>query len=153
MTYEMSCENFETTYLELEPLYRQHYSEMVARREAAGETCLPFNPRLDEYFKAARAGYLITYVLRNDGKPCGYINMYVTNDMHNCESIAVEDTMFVLKDHRNGIGRKFVLFGLEEMKRRGVKKIFVSAVTDLRVAKLWRRMGFRDLAQQMVYQF
>lgn len=152
MTYSMAIEDFEATYPDMEPLYRQHYAEMVERRAAAGEHCPPFNPRLDEYYRASRGKYLVTFIVRYDGAPCGYINMYVTNDMHNHEPIAQEDSMFVLKAHRNGIGRKLVLFGIEEMRRRGVKKIIVSAMVDLRVSKLWARMGFKNLAQQMIYQ-
>lgn len=153
LTYSMSIEDFESTYLELEPLYRKHYAEMCERREKEGEICPPFNPRLDEYFRASRGKYLITFVLRYNELACGYINMYITNDMHNHEPIAQEDSMFVLKEHRNGMGRKLVLFGMEELKRRGVKKIIVSAMVDLRVSKLWARMGFKNLAQQMIYQF
>ncbi len=81
------------------------------------------------------------------------MNVYVTNDMHNHDKIAHEDALFILKEHRNGLGRKFVQFGLAELQRRGVKRLFVEAVTDLRVAKLWSRMGFKERAIQMTYDF
>jgi ribosomal protein S18 acetylase RimI-like enzyme len=42
---------------------------------------------------------------------------------------------------------------LEELRSRGVKRVLVSAMTDLRVAKLWRRMGFKEVATQMIYKF
>jgi len=42
---------------------------------------------------------------------------------------------------------------LEELKKRGVKRLNVSAMTDLRVAKLWKRMGFKEAATQMLYTF
>jgi predicted N-acetyltransferase YhbS len=48
----------------------------------------------------------------------------------------MEDTIFVVKEHRNGVGKKLVQFGLNELKSRGVKRLLVSAMTDLRVAKL-----------------
>ena len=63
------------------------------------------------------------------------------------------DTLFVLKDHRNGVGKKLVQFALEDLKSRGVKRLTVSAMTDLRVAKLWGRMGFKEAATQMIYEF
>jgi cytochrome c-type biogenesis protein CcmH len=34
MSYEITVEKFTDTYLELEPLYRQHYAEMVERLDA-----------------------------------------------------------------------------------------------------------------------
>jgi ribosomal protein S18 acetylase RimI-like enzyme len=73
--------------------------------------------------------------------------------MHNQDLIAQEDTIFVLKDYRNGVGKKMVKHILEELRVRGVKRVLVSAMTDLRVAKLWRRMGFTDVATQMIYKF
>lgn len=154
MSYEITLEKFRDTYTELEPLYRQHYSEMIERLKADGvEDYSPYNPRLDEYVRASDGGWLLTFVLRLDGVACGYSNVYLTNDMHNQDLIAQEDTIFVLKEHRNGVGKQMVRHILEELRRRGVKRVLVSAMTDLRVAKLWRRMGFKDVATQMIYKF
>jgi predicted acetyltransferase len=154
MNYEITLANFRETYKELEPLYRQHYLEMVERLKADGvDDYSPYNPRLDEYVRAGDGGWLLTFVLRLDGKAVGYSNVYLTNDMHNNDLIAQEDTIFVLKEHRNGVGKKMVKLILEELRSRGVKRVLVSAMTDLRVAKLWRRMGFKDVATQMIYKF
>lgn len=153
MNYTIQQENFKTTYPELEPLYRQHYAEMVERLAGQGVKYSPYNPRLHEYGESCDKGYLLTFVLRCDEVACGYINVYITNDMHNHDLVAQEDTIFVVKEHRNGVGKKLVRFGLDELKRRGVKRLLVSAMTDLRVAKLWGRMGFKEVATQMMYTF
>ena len=149
----MAVEKFTETYRELEPLYRQHYKEMTDRLSEAGIHYSPYNPRLAEYGKASDGEWLLNFVLRTDGAVCGYANVYVTNDMHNNDLIAQEDTVFVLKEHRNGIGKKLVKFVVEELRSRGVKRLNVSARTDLRVAKLWKRMGFKEAATQMTYEF
>jgi GNAT superfamily N-acetyltransferase len=149
----MAVEKFTETYRELEPLYRQHYKEMTDRLSEAGIHYSPYKPRLEEYGKASDGGWLLTFVLRTDGAVCGYANVYVTNDMHNNDLIAQEDTVFVLKEHRNGIGKKLVKFVVEDLRSRGVKRLNVSARTDLRVAKLWKRMGFKEAATQMTYEF
>lgn len=153
MTYTMARESFEGTYLEIEPLYRLHYGEMCARLEAEGRKCSPYNIRLDQYIIAERGGYLHTFILRADGEAVGYINVYTASDMHNRDFIAREDTVFVTKAHRNGIGKKFIQYGLAELDKLGVKCLRVSAMTDLRVEKLWARMGFKREAVQMVYLF
>jgi len=153
MSYTFHLGGFKETYEELEPLYRQHYAEMVARLEEQGIPCSPYNPRLDQYIKAGNEGWLLTFILRNEGKAVGYSNVYVTNDMHNGDLIAQEDTIFVLKEHRNGVGKKLVRIILDELKERGVKRVSVAALTDLRVAKLWKRMGFKEAAIQMMYTF
>lgn len=154
MGYTIAVERLCDVQAELEPIYREHYAEMAARLASMrGVEISPYNPRWDEYLKADAAGYLVTFVIRCDGLACGYGNIYLTNDMHNHDKIAVEDTIYVRKPHRNGIGRKAVQFGLEEMKRRGAKRLTVTAVTDARVAKLWKRMGFTEDAIQMTYTF
>lgn len=153
MSYTFHLGRFKETYNELEPLYRQHYSEMCDRLAKDGIQYPPYNPRLDKYIEAGNRGDLLTFLIRLDGQPVGYSNVYLTNDMHNGDLIAQEDTIFVLKDHRNGVGKKLVKVILEELKERGVKRVIVSAMTDLRVAKLWGRMGFKEAATQMIYTF
>lgn len=152
--YTFSVEKLRDVYAELEPLFRQHYAEMTARLEGDGFPVSPYNPRLDEYYKASDGGWLLTFVVRKDGVPCGYSNIYITSDMHNHDKIAMEDMLFLAKEHRkNGVGKRFVEYGLQEMRKRGCKRLVVSALTDLRVAEIWRRMGFKDLATQMQYTF
>ena len=153
MSYEITIEKFKETYQELEPLYREHYGEMTNRLEESGLTCSPYNPRLDEYTKAGEGGYLLTFVLRSEGKACGYSNVYITNDMHNHDLIAQEDTVFVHKEHRNGVGRKLIHIVHEELKRRGVKRLNITTATDLRVSKLLGRMGYKHTAHAMTITF
>ena len=153
MNYEFSVEKFTDTYRELEPLYRQHYAEMQERLKGDGIEISPYNPRLHEYGEACERGDLLTFVLRIDGVACGYSNVYLTRDMHNQDLIAQEDTIFVTKDHRNGVGKKLVNYALDDLRQRKVKRVLVSAMTDLRVAKLWSRMGFKEVATQMIYTF
>lgn len=154
MSYRFSLERFEQTYRELEPLYRQHYAEMQKRFKENGIEISPYNPRLDMYVKASLEGYLLNFVARTEeADAVGYSNVYLTNDMHNGDLIAREDTIYIAPEHRNGVGRKLVQFVLEDLGQRGVKRGYVAALTDLRVAKLWNRMGFKHVAHQMVYEF
>lgn len=151
--YTIAVESLTEVYPELEPICREHYSEMTDRLGQEGIVVSPYNPRLDRYFQASKDGWLITIILRGDGKICGYINVYITQDMHNGDLIAQEDVLFVSKAHRNGIGKKLVQFGLEEIRRRGATRLSVSALTSNRVVPLWKRMGFKEVATQMMYTF
>jgi hypothetical protein len=141
MTYSFAQEGFSDCYDDLEPLYRAHYAEMCERLTAAGQVCSPYNPRLDIYRASEARGDLITLVLRSDGEAVGYINVYVTNDMHNMDRIAKEDTVFVRKDHRKGIGKKLVEYGLDRTQAAQREAFDVSAMTDLRVAKVMAADG------------
>ena len=151
--YVISSEDFVLNCPELFPLYAQHYREMQENQRRNGIELPPLNPRLDAYYKAYRDGYLINYVVRKDGEAVGYANVYTTNDMHNGELIAQEDTIYILPEHRNGIGKALVKHILADLKARGVKRVMISPVTDLRVGKIWKRMGFREVASLMSYQF
>ena len=153
MNYEIRLEKFKETYSELEPLYRQHYSEMVERLAEQGVQYSPYNPRLDEYIRAGEGGWLLTFVLRLDGKAVGYSNVYITNDMHNQDLIAQEDTVFVLKEHRTGWGRKLIKAVHQELEKRGVKRLNITTATDLRVSKLLSRMGYQHTAHAMTVTF
>ena len=97
---------------------------------------------------------MFTFIVRTEtGEPVGYSNVYLTNDMHNGELIAREDTVFIAPDHRNGVGRRLVRFILDTMKAKGAKRFAIQPVTDLRVGKIWQRMGFRPVAETMILTF
>ena len=153
MTYTIGIENGAANLPEIVPLYRQHYGEMQARLSASGIAIGDYNPRWDEYCKAWSGGWLINYIVRTDGAAVGYSNVYLTNDMHNGEFIASEDTIYLLPEHRNGIGRKLVKFVLADLKSRGVKRAYVTTQTDLRTGLLCKRLGFREVAAQLMYVF
>lgn len=137
----------------LDTLYRKHYAEMKSRLESDGHKIGEYNPRLETYFDAMDRGDLLTFIVLDNGTLVGYSNIWLTNDMHNGELIAQEDTIYMLPDFRNGSGRKLAKFILVELEKRGVKRVTISPVTDLRVGKIWERMGFKPVAQLMTYHF
>ncbi len=135
------------------PLYRDHYAEMQARLKADGIEIPDFNPRLDVYFPAMRDGRLLTFIVTHGTEIVGYSNIWLTNDMHNGDFIAQEDTVFISRPHRNGVGKRLVKHILADLRERGVKRLYITPVTDLRVGKIWKRMGFRPATELMIYTF
>ena len=153
VTYAVSLEQALESYKDLEPLYRAHYAAMRERMAAQGVQMSPYNPRIEQYDKASKEGWLLTFVLRCDGKAVGYSNIYVTNDMHNGDLIAQEDTIYVVPEHRNGSGRLLARFVHAELKARGVKRLNVTTATDLRVSKWLERQGYKHTAHCMTLTF
>lgn len=145
----ITLEKFADTYEELEPLYRRHYEEMRTRLAGNGVTLGDYAPRLDVYRKAGEDGWLLTFVMRQDGKAIGYSNIYVTNDMHNGEKIAQEDTVYILPQYRNGNGARLIKFFHAHLKEIGCKRLNITTSTDLRVAKLLSRMKYAQTAYCM----
>ncbi|WP_292337134.1 GNAT family N-acetyltransferase [Mesorhizobium sp.] len=147
--YAITIENFNEAWPELEPMCRTHYGEMQARMAAEGMTIGEFKPRLNVY---GTAGHLLCFLVRTgDGEAVGYAFIWITQDMHNSEMIAQEDTIYMRPDHRNGIGRRFTKHILTELKARGCVRAHVTIATDLRVAKMCERVGFKRSAIAMTY--
>lgn len=151
--YAIALENGAQNLPEMFPLYATHYREMRERLKADGIEISPFNPQIDAYVAQWEAGTLLNYAVRLDGAVVGYSNVYLARDMHNSDLIAQEDTVFILKEHRNGIGRKLVQFVLADLEARGVVRLHITAMTDLRAVPLWKRMGFKPAATAMIYTF
>lgn len=135
----------------LMPLYRDHYAEMQARLKADGIAVPDFKPRLDMYLPAMREGRLLTFIVIHEGEIVGYSNIWLTHDMHNSEFIAQEDTIFIARPHRNGVGKRLVKHILADLRARGVRRVYITPVTDLRVGRIWKRMGFKPAAELMIY--
>ncbi|RVC73013.1 GNAT family N-acetyltransferase [Mesorhizobium sp. M4A.F.Ca.ET.022.05.2.1] len=148
MRYDIAIENFNEAWPELEPLCRRHYGEMQARMAAEGMSIGEFKPRLNVY---GTASHLLCFVVRNEREAVGYAFIWITQDMHNSEPIAMEDTIYMRPDHRNGIGRRFTRHILAELKARGCVRAHVTIATDLRVAKMCERVGFKRSAIAMTY--
>ncbi|RWL45307.1 MAG: N-acetyltransferase [Mesorhizobium sp.] len=148
MSYVIAIENFNEAWPDIEPLCRTHYGEMQARMAAEGMKIGDFNPRLNIY---GSASHLLCFVVRKEGEAVGYAFIWITQDMHNSELISKEDTIYMRQDHRNGIGRRFTKHILAELKARGCVRAHVTIATDLRVAKMCERVGFKRSAIAMTY--
>ena len=153
VSYAVALENIEKSYAEMEPIYRLHYATMKDRMAESGVRLSDYNPRRKQYNDANNEGWLLHFVLRCDGQAVGYSNIYITNDMHNGELIAQEDTIYVVPDHRNGSGRLLARFVHRELKERGVKRLNVTTATDLRVSKWLERQGYKHTAHCMTLVF
>lgn len=154
MNYHITMEGFTAAWPEIEPLARMHFEETRERFAAEGMPMAPFNPRLDVYQLAEQGGYLFTFVVRtDDGKAVGHSTIYIQTDMHNRETIAREDTIYIHPDHRNGVGRRLTKTILAFLKSQGVKRATIDARTDPRAVKLWQRLGFKPVAEVMMITF
>src|SRR5262245_25180787 len=85
----------------IDPLAERQYAEMCERMNSLGIATSPYNPRYEEYARAERGGYLLTFVLAHGEQLVGYCLVYLSHDMHNRDLIAQEDTIYVMPEHRN----------------------------------------------------
>lgn len=153
MSYTVALESLRKNYPAMEHIYRQHYATMRERLAGSGVAMSDYNPRKEQYFASNEAGHLLHFVLRAEGEIVGYANIYLTNDMHNNDFIAQEDTIYVVPQHRNGSGRLLARFVHQELKARGVKRLNVTTATDLVVSKWLARQGYVHAAHCMTLVF
>lgn len=154
MNYRVSLESYEKTYTELYALYEAAFTEIANRLKEDGVVLAPFNPLVSEYINLERTGGLLTYVLRDAaGEAKGFCTVYLANDMRNGELMAQEDAIYIMPECRTGVGKTLVRCILMDLQKRGVRRVIISALDAFGVAKIWRRIGFRDLATQLIYSF
>ncbi len=151
--YTITEERYSKIYPQTRHIFAQHYSDMAERLAGLGVQVSPYTPRQDRFFEACEAGYLKMFVPWCDGVPVGYFTVFLTSDMHNGDLIAGEDALYVLKPHRKGIGRQLIIHVLDYLRASRVKRFVISATTDVRIIPLLRRMGFKEVATQMMFTF
>ena len=148
-SYQIQVEPFAEAFPDVEPLCRAHYTEMQERMAADGMRIGDYKPRWNVYLAAP---HLLCFVVRtSEGEAVGYSLIWITQDMHNSELISQEDTIFVRKDHRNGVGRRMTKVILAELKARGCLRAHVTIAMDQRVASMCERVGFKRSATAMTY--
>ena len=153
MAYTITIEKFHETYAEMEPLYRQHFAEMRERKADVGIEIGDYALDTEGYFAYSESGQLISFIARHEGEPVGYIHAYLTRDHRTGEIIATEDSVFVLPEHRNGLGRDMVKFVLEYFKRSNVRRVIITSAGDKRLPLLLTRMGFKTTGIEMTYAY
>jgi GNAT superfamily N-acetyltransferase len=153
VTYAFHMVNVRDWYEALEPLFKRHYLEMQTRLAADGVTIGDYNPRLETYFQAADRGEYKVFIVLENETLIGYCSLWVSEDMHNSQLIAQEDALYIVPERRKGAGRPLVKFILSYLESIGVVRATITPVTDLRVGKMWARLGFKPVAELMTYQF
>lgn len=146
--YKVVIESYKDTYEELKHLYKQCYEELALIAAKDGRIYPKYDPWLASYASSYEANSLILYVVREEGAAVGYCMMYLTQDTRNQELVTYEDSIYILLEHRNGIGMFLGKGIVEDMRNRGVKRIFLSAIDD-RIVNMWKRIGFKPIATTM----
>jgi L-amino acid N-acyltransferase YncA len=121
---------------ELLPL---HWEELALNRDAI---------KLDmfeaRYAEMEAAGALMIVTARSAGRLVGYFITFLLPHLHyrSAGLMAHTDMYFVLKEFRNGAGTKLILCVQEALKRRGVRKMYMSCKAHLDQTRLFEALGF-----------
>ena len=155
MSYTVSLESYINTYGELSALHKAAFDEVVDKLASDGVKLSPFAPNLDEYKLLEQNGNLLLYVYRemDSGSPIGFCAVHICNDLRNGDLMATEDAIYILPAHRGKLGVKFVKCIFNDLTNRGVRYCLINSLNSFAGHNIWRRLGFRDYAMQLVCNF
>lgn len=109
----------------------------------------PFNPSFARYNTYEKAGLLVWFTARDDGKLIGHAAAYLSPSMHTQALIATEDFIFLIPEYRHGRnGLRFAEFMITEMTKRGAVEITATVKPDSPAAKLLDFLGFEVVNYQ-----
>lgn len=140
-----SIEPLETCWDEIVALGEAHWHETMEYYRGKQ----PFKPEFERYNQYDKLGWLITFTVRDEGRMIGYSLIYVTPSMHTQQTIATEDTIFLLPEYRKGRnGLRFHQFVETELLNLGVKEIIVTAKPGSAACRILDYMGFQVINHQ-----
>lgn len=139
---EYKVVKFKDIYLELEPMFQEHWEELGHRGG--------FNKfRLDiaKFMYLEDKGLLAVTVAIRDGKIIAYTNFLMDSINHNADKIgAYVDAMYVAKEYRNsiaGIGYKLLKFSEKALREQfGVGVIQFAVNINYDVSGFLKRVGY-----------
>lgn len=140
--YKISIESFPDTFEELRPLYEKAYKEMMENLPS-GILREKYDPWISAYLEAHEAKTLILFVVRLEGIAVGYCIMFISQDTKDSKLIAYEDYIYLQPEHRKGLGKLLVKFIVNELRARGINRIYIFPIPSTGLYKVWGRMGFR----------
>lgn len=113
----------------------------------------PFCPSFDRYNSYDKAGWLVQYTARSEGKLVGYATMYLTPSQHTQLPIATEDTFFLLPDYRQGRNAiRFYQFLEADLWSRGAVEIMMTVKLTNGAGRVLEYLGFTETAKQYTKQ-
>ena len=116
---------------------QEHWKETTM-----GQSGEILDAKFDRYEQYEKLGWYVEIVARHESVMVGFCGMYLVPSMHTQEMLATEDILYIKPEFRHGRNAlRFYLFVEEEMKRRGAKKIMLTAPVDSVANKLLLRTG------------
>lgn len=147
--YTIQAERFKDILPELHELHLEHWKETEKHRHG-----LEMNPDYDGFLARERAGNLIQFTVRHDGKLVGNLRMFVSKSMHTQTLYANEDTLFLSPQHRGGfLVMALIRFAEKSLRGIGIREIRVNSKLVNKADVLMRRMGYDPVALEFVKIF
>lgn len=139
ITYQV--ESFAKLLPELKPLLPLHYAELALNQDK-----VPLSPQFGVYLAREMLGEVTVVTVRKFGALIGYFIGFVAPGLHYSTCLTCTmDIFYVHPDHRGGVGVKLFKALEAELKRRGVKRLFVGTKLHKDVSRLFDHLGYTEV--------
>lgn len=132
-------ESFEENLEYLKPLLPIHYKELALNQDK-----VPLSPQFDKYVATEKQGGLIFVTLRSAGQMVGYFIGFIAPGLHYSTCLTCQmDIFYVLPEHRgSGAGFQLFKFVEQQLKRRGVQRMFVGSKMHKDASWLFEKLNY-----------
>jgi ribosomal protein S18 acetylase RimI-like enzyme len=107
-----------------------------------------FNPDYDRLLKLERMGAYAYFTARHNGNLVGQLGAYIQACPHTGRMIATDNVLYVLPEHRVGIGGKLSKYTIQQLTEMGIAELECHTAPDNRVQSAVKRMGFKHTANR-----
>lgn len=138
------AEAFRPFLEEVQPLLPRHWEELALDKET-----VPLAPDYDRYLRMDAQGMLSVMTVRAAGKLVGYSIMIVQPGFHYRTVLEARmDIFWLAPEHRGRMGGVRLFRAHEaELKRRGVRRMYVGSKLHKDSSRLFEAMGYRPIEQ------
>jgi GNAT superfamily N-acetyltransferase len=131
---------------EIHPLHEAHWLETEGYQEG-----IALDIDYERILEDERAGNMIQFTARSGGALVGNLRVYLSRSRHTKRPFAVEDTLFMLAEHRKGrAGLRFMEFAENALRDFGCRELRVTTKLVNKVHLLLEFMGFKRVAFELV---
>lgn len=117
-----------------------------AEAEEDGE----FNANYQKLGELERLGMYVFITARLNGSLVGQLGGYIQESPITGRLTATDNLLYVLPEHRVGVGRALMKYGVEKMFEMGVSDIESATPPDNRNQAVLKRLGFRHVANKYI---
>ena len=132
-------ESFRAGVPEIKKLIVGHWDELALNKDE-----VPLDPMWEVYFQREDRGEVLFIAARDAGEMVGYFIGFIAPGLHyrTCLTCTM-DIFYVRPDKRTGsAGIRLFKFMEEEVKRRGVRRLFVGAKLKADASPLFERLKY-----------
>jgi len=141
MSVQFAIETIDQVLNDMTWLWDIHWQEI-----ALDKAKVPLNPDVDTFRLLEDAGLLLIVTARDGEKMVGYHVSVVRPHLHYKHSLsAYADMYFIHPDYRQGMtGVRLFKYLEEQLRKKGVERVFQSTKLHKDVGKLFERLGYKE---------